>query len=251
MKLKKTIAALATAVLVTGVGAMSAAAATAPANGLERAATTAAEADPVDPNNVGILAIDAPRTIRVGAAVTPFAMTVQTALPMDSLFLAVVDPDDNLVGEGETLDPVAGRPNVFKPTGYVYAEALVSWGPHAILYEGGRATTDDLYSAGYVLTEVRAHSLLGLRASTSGSTTTVQGSARAYNTLQDRYAAWSGRPVSVQRWTGSAWVQVAGVSTDSRGNFTTSVRVPAGSQLRAVVKDVPAIWGAVSATATA
>ncbi|WP_298992157.1 hypothetical protein [uncultured Pseudokineococcus sp.] len=242
MTSKTWTAALAAALLVGGAGAASAAT-EAPD---ERASARAASAQA----DVGITATDAPSKIRVGAAAMTIPVTVITDEPMDDLDAGVFSSGDDLVAYGYTRAAEAGRPRVFKPQVELYAEDLTGWGAHEWDFFGYRVD-DDVAAVGVAPTDVRAHSMLGLAVARSGATVTVRGSARAYHSVQDRYVPWSGRPVSVQRWTGSAWVQVTGATTDARGNLSATVPVPAGSQLRLVVKDVGSIWGAVSATATA
>jgi len=239
-------AALTVSVLALG-GATTAATAATPAERLEsRSATSAQVAE-------GLRATDATRVIRVGAPTTVVPITVITEPGVGQVDAGIYGGrDDDYVGYGFAPEAEPGRPTVFKPTTEVYAEDITGWGAHTWeLY--GYVDEDDLdgFLLGEVPTDVRAHSLLGLSAARSGSQVAVRGSARAYHNVLDRYVAWSGRPVSVQRWTGSAWVQVGAVTTDARGNLATTVSVPAGSQLRLVTRDVAGTWGAVSATATA
>lgn len=209
-------------------------------------ASAATAAPPPPPVDVGVLDSSAPAAVRVGAAYGTFTVTVVTGEPVSSMTTRVVDDQGEQVGVGFAAASAWGRPyNVFKPSVGISAVDLTGWGRHRLLHDGYR-WDDGAVATGSSSTDIRAHSMLGLATARDGARVRVRGSARAYHTLEDRYVGWSGRPVSVQRWDGASWVQVIGATTDARGDFSTAVQVPAGSRLRTVVKDTPAIWGAVS-----
>ncbi|MEJ5946603.1 hypothetical protein WDZ17_14995 [Pseudokineococcus basanitobsidens] len=246
MRKKRSLAlAAAMAVVVSGAGA--AAAADAAPEVARLSAAAAVEAD-----DIAVRDTDAPTVIRVGAPEQTIPVTVITDEPVDDMFVGVVSGDveeGDLFALGYVEGPERGRPAVFKVPVDLFAEDVPAWGLSTWVFDGYREA-DDAYAYGELDVEVKAHSLLGLAASRSGSSVTVAGSARAFHNVEGRYVPWSGRSVSVQRWTGSAWVQVKGVTTDGRGNLRTTVTVPASSTLRLVTPDQAGTWGAVSAPRT-
>lgn len=199
-----------------------------------------------------VAATDAPARLRIGAPSTTVRVTVVTRGRVDGASASLVDRTSRPVAGGHHAAPEPGRPSVLKTQVTVTARDLPHWGP--MRWDVSTWSTADGLCAlggGPVGTDVRAHSMLGLAVSRSGSSAVVRGSLRAYTPAAERYAAWSGRPVSVQRWDGRRWVQVTGVATDREGNVAARVQVPSGTALRLVAGDAPGIWGAVSASRTA
>ncbi|WP_298992155.1 hypothetical protein [uncultured Pseudokineococcus sp.] len=244
MRTRKTTAVAAAAVAAAVVlGGATTAAAVEPSKALLQEDSVAAE---------GIRDTDAPRAVRVGAASFTLPVTVITDEPADLVEVGLVFGQQALVGYGfsDTAEP--DRPALYKAPVELYAEDLVAWGPHTWSIAASDDDGQTLVGLDTYPTEVKAHSLLGLRTERRDGVLRVIGSARAYHSVLDRYVAWSDQVVSVQRWTGTAWVQTTGARTDARGNFTTfGGQVPTGTPLRLVLKDAPAIWGAVSATSSA
>ncbi|MEJ5946606.1 hypothetical protein WDZ17_15010 [Pseudokineococcus basanitobsidens] len=242
---KTWVALAATASLVAG-GAVSASAADVPVRSLD-AAEAAAEG--------GIRATDAPRAIRVGAPEQTIPVTVITDEPVDLVDAGVVrdleEDDPYLVAYGFTEDAEPNRPTVYKVGADIFAEDIEAWGPHTWVLGGydvdENAEEVTVVAAGTVETEVKAHSILGLSARRVGDQVRVTGSARGYHSVEERYVPLSGRTVSVQAYTGTAWKQVTGATTDARGNLTTFVPgIPQGTRMRLVLTDAATVWGAVS-----
>ncbi|MEJ5945827.1 hypothetical protein WDZ17_11040 [Pseudokineococcus basanitobsidens] len=239
---RRTLAAagLATSIVLGG--------ATVPGAGAETRATPAAAAETA----TSISGTDAPVRVHVGAPLTPVAVTVVTAGEVDAAGTRLVDSRRTTVAQASSAGPETGRPRVQKMSVGVVGRDVPHWG--AMTWEITAWTASDgdcAFGTTSVTTDVRAHAMLGLAASRTGSTVRIKGSLRAYHNLEGRYVAWSGRPVSVQRWTGSSWVQVAGVRTNAQGDVALTLGVPKGAQLRLVAADTSGTWGATSRTATA
>lgn len=202
----------------------------------------------------GVRDHSAPTRIHVGGPYMELPVTVLTHGPGESMGVDLVDPRSGSLASDYVTGPVAGRPTVFKLRPALYDWQISGWGRYRWEFDGYRYDSYgdlvDISSESFV--DVRAHSMLGMSSATrSGSTVTVRGSLRAYNTKYSRYASWSGKAVSIQRHLGGGkWGQVSGILTDRNGNLTARVNVPARSTLRLVVKDSPGIWGAVTSNRT-
>ncbi|MEJ5946604.1 hypothetical protein WDZ17_15000 [Pseudokineococcus basanitobsidens] len=242
MRRARGLVAAASAVALT-IGGAGAAAAAAPSG-----TTTGSAAD------IRVVDTDAPVAIRVGAPRQVLRITMITGAPAQLASVDLFDiggpvAEPTAYAFGDLVGPEEGRPTVFKTQVGLDAVDVPGWGVSTWVFDG-RGFGDGTRVVGALDVVIRAHSLLGLAASRSGSTVTVRGSARAFHNVEGRYVPWSGRPVSVQRWTGSAWVQVTGITTDPRGNLSTTVQVPASSTLRLVTPGTGGTWGAVSAPQT-
>lgn len=192
----------------------------------------------------------APTKVRVGAEHQEFVVTAIVRSAADDVLVDLVDRDGWAVGGGYAETALRDRPLVYKVPVELYAEDLTGWGAMSWELAGFRGfEDDDADIVGRISTDVRAHSMLGLAASRSGTTVTMKGSARAYTPAVARYASWSGRPVSVQRWNGSAWVELARTTTDRNGNLSLKVTAAKGSKLRLTTPDTRSIWGATSSAA--
>ncbi len=195
-------------------------------------------------------ATDAPAKVRVGAPTQKFVVTAIVPRASDEVYVELLQRDgESLAAFGYAEEPELDRPLVMKVPVVLADLDVRAWGPGRWRLTGYDDFGHDRLES-HVAVDVRAHSMLGLATSRSGSTVTVRGSLRAYATTVHRYASWSGRPVSIQRWDGSTWRQVAGTTTDRNGNLTARLSVPRGSSLRLVTPDTPAIWGATSAQRT-
>lgn len=253
---KRSLAALATASLLVSGGALGASATDAPQEMRAAGAQAEVQADG------GIRATDAPRAVRVGAASFSFPVTVVTDAPHELVEAGLlydgpgaIADEAPLVAYGATEVAEEGRPTVYKPRVELYAEDLVAWGTHQWAIAGVDSDEDglDVLTAfDTAVTEVKAHSIAGVTTTRYPSTLKIAGSVRGYHSVLDRYVPLSNRTVSIQQWTGSAWVQLIGSTTDARGNFATfDSRVAAGTPLRIVLQDAPTVWGAVSTTVRA
>lgn len=198
-----------------------------------------------------IRATDAPVAVRVGAPQQAFTVTVVTQNAVDGVGASLLDRDGRVIGTTTTSAAAAGRPTVRKTTVQLRGASLTHWGKHSWAVKAWRTSDGSCTLVDEtVTTDVRAHSMVGVTSSRSGSTVTVKGSVRAYASTAERYAGWAGRPVSVQRLQGTTWTQVAAGTSDRNGNLTARVSVPKGAKLRLVVKDAASIWGSTSATVT-
>ncbi|WP_298991595.1 hypothetical protein [uncultured Pseudokineococcus sp.] len=201
---------------------------------------------------LSVTATDAPPRLRVGARTQTFRLTVITSDRVDATSTTLVDRRGKALTEAISTGPEPRRPGVQKSSLTLSDRDITHWGSMRWSVSAWRTSDGSCALADRSMSvDVRAHSMLGLATSRSGSTVTVRGSLRAYATTVHRYASWSGRPVSIQRWDGSTWRQVAGTTTDRNGNLTARLSVPRGSSLRLVTPDTPAIWGATSATGRA
>jgi len=189
---------------------------------------------------------DAPLAVRVGSAVEVVPVTAVSGRPLQTVRVAAVDGPVT-VGRGESAGPEPGRPLVHKVDVAVDASAVRHWGPHDWLLSGSSGGPEDIGATDAALLELRAHSMLGIATARSGELVRVDGAARAYHNVLDRYVPWAGQEVSVQRYViGGGWFQLSGARTDARGNVSVVVRAPRETILRLVVKDTGPTWGAVS-----
>ncbi|MEJ5946602.1 hypothetical protein WDZ17_14990 [Pseudokineococcus basanitobsidens] len=77
----------------------------------------------------------------------------------------------------------------------------------------------------------------------------MKGSLRADHDIESRYVARSGRPTSVQRWTGSGWTQLTGARARAgQGGISLRVSAPAGAPIRLVTGDTAGTGGAVGSS---
>ncbi len=183
-----------------------------------------------------------PVHVEVGGPVTimPFSVTTSPAARQVSVGLR-----SNVTGRTATATTVTatGSPRTqFYGTVRLTSRQLTAWGPH-----GWVIRSQNPNALKVLPVDVRAHSLLGLAASRSGSTVTIVGSARAYQSVINRYVAWPRRTIAIQRWTSSGWRTIGSAVTDSRGNFRVLRSIPFTVGLRLVDQASGTIWGAVSA----
>jgi len=202
----------------------------------------------------GVRDTDAPAVVRIGAPAQVVPITVVSDVPAEAYEALVATPGDGEgFGYGVVEGGEPGRPNVFKVPVGILAEDIPSWGAKTWYIRGYDVVGDTEVEVVAETTrpvDVRANSLLGLSLKRYGDKVGVTASARAFHNVQGRYVAYSNRDVSVQAWTGTAWKQVVGLTTDVRGNQTTFPVVPRGTAMRLVLRDAPTVWGAVSATQT-
>lgn len=201
--------------------------------------------------STGLQELVVPTRVRIGAERTPLPMTVVGTAPGELVSVDLLAVPGGLVRSQWTTATREGRPEQYDISFGLHVSELVSWGPHRWLVAGWGRTPDgeQVDVRATVDAVVRAHSMLGLRPARAGRGVLVEGSLRAYHSVEMRYVAWSGRPVSVQVRTGSTWTQVGSAVTDGRGNLSARVDAPRGAEVRLVALDSSSVWGAVSAVA--
>jgi hypothetical protein len=191
---------------------------------------------------------DAPARIRVGAPYTEIPITVIIDRPGDWMSADLVDPRYGSLASDFAPAPDPSEPRKFKLRVAFYGWQIEAWGAKRWDFAGYAQDFTPFNDSR--ATDMRAHSMLGLAASRSGSTINIRGALRAYNSVTERYHGWSGRPVAIQRWSSSGWLTLKTVSTDRNGNIATSVGVPFRTTLRLATGDTAGIWGATSTEST-
>ena len=198
--------------------------------------------------------VDVPARVEIGGRVTRLGVSATMTSPQAYFFVQLsVSGEDSGWGVGAEVEPTdptrlqtvfeLDRADFAGDGAFPFALGAGEWDLYAVPDPDGRQ-----FSAVSLPTSVRAHSLLGLSVTRSGDTLSVTGSARAYDVPRDRYLAWHGRAVLLQRWTSTGWATVRTLTTDDRGNVATTLRVPFTVGLRAVDADSSTIWGATSAS---
>ncbi len=119
------------------------------------------------------------------------------------------------------------------------AQWIVSYGA-----SGGVPTTASLG------TTIKLRSLLGQQLSRSGTTVRVFGSAKDYAGDADAFLPRVGRPVTIQRWSRTGWLNLRTVRTDSRGHISASLQIPWKVGIRLVTPDTQAVFGAATRSGT-
>jgi len=207
----------------------------------------------------GVVTVDAPRAVRVGAPVVEVPVTVGTDVPVEEVVVSLVDAEDGRqIGLG-SAGPAPGSPLVHEAVVPLRADRIGRWGD--VTWRVDTCCDDGGEPAAATTTrpaQLRADSRVDITIATRFPHRTtglldVHGRLLGYHSVADRYVGLPGRRVSLQRWTGQAWVQVIGSTSNDRGFFISqspSVDAPVGTSLRVVLVDAPTVWGAVSETVT-
>ena len=206
-----------------------------------RAAASAGDTD--------VIYTDVPARIEVGSLITRIRFGVGTRVPTTDLAVQLYDQAGRgypLVDAYDSVDESAPV-SIWREQEEFYGYDIPVYGNYTWDVDVLGSGTDDYqeYEA-YFSASVRAHSLLGLSTTRTGNAVTVSVATRVYNNAEDVYQGWAGRGVYVQkRAADGSWVNVAGITTDSRGNGTKTIPTGAGVY-RVYDKDTATVWGQVS-----
>lgn len=188
------------------------------------------------------LAASVPAHVVVGAATTAIPVTVTTSQPQTEVTVALRSTTTGRISATTTLTGPAPATR-FTGTVVLSSASIAAWGTQTWV-----VTTPDPTVTAKIGAVLLAQSLLGMRATRSGTTVTVVGSARSYNTALGRFGAWTGRPVTVQRWTRVGWRRLTTARTDSHGNIRVALHIPFTVGLRLVDPSSANTWGIASAS---
>lgn len=194
------------------------------------------------PAPVLAIAATVPAHVVVGAATTTIPITVVTSQPQTEVTVALRSVATGRISATTTLTGPVPTTR-FTGTVVLSSAAIAAWGTQTWV-----VTTPDPTVTAKIGAVLRAQSLLGIRATRSGTTVTVVGAARSYNTVLGRFGAWTGRPITIQRWTRTGWSRLTTVRTDNHGNIRVALHIPFTVGLRLVDPSSANTWGIASAS---
>ena len=192
-----------------------------------------------DPSAYAVTPTSFPRRVVVGGRLTRLDVTVSLGQPTGSVDVTLLS---RATSKASATTVLAGTGTTRTGAAVLDAGRLTAWGLHDwAASSGGAATLLTTAPA-----DVRARSLLGMAATRAGDRVTVQGSAKAYQSVRDTYVAWAGRSVELQRWTSTGWQTIATSTADRLGHVAFVRVIPFRVGLRLVDDDDARIWGATS-----
>jgi len=217
---------------------------------VHRQTGTAAFRAAASSGDTDVIYSDVPAKIEVGSQITRVRFGVGTRVPTTDLEVQLYDDAGRGYPLIDSFDSVSedAPVSIWREQGEFYGFEVPVYGNYTWDVDVlGVGTQDYQEYEAYFSASVRAHSLLGLTTTRVGNAVTVTVATRVYNNAADKYQAWAGRGVYVQKQTPSGtWANVAGITTDSRGNGTKTIPTGAGVY-RVYDKDTATVWGQVSA----
>lgn len=202
----------------------------------------------VRPIGAGV-STDLPTRIEVGGPDLFFNYTVKVptgSLPAPAVEIALATAAGHMVLTSYTN----GTPGQTTYSGLLAVPfaAVDSLGSAQWIVAYGDSASDQVSTA-HLGTTIKLRSLLGEKVTRTGNTVHVVGAAKEYFNEAETYIARPAATVAVQRWSGTGWVTVRTVRTDSRGHLDTSVTIPWHVGIRLSAPDTPFAFGAVTPSA--